>query len=339
MVCALALWPIALCAAPGSVPEKLLTPAEITAIDRENDMWRLVQADEEVARNLEILREAGFAADDIKRMEPRLTELWTIPFERHFGWLTAETVEQIQEIDRTYIARMRAARVRMAVGIQIMAPYESTPRQVSAQWHWAVLKALEYDELAEFRLMNSPSARQVDVWTKGMALTESERRQLNEWQRDYDAVYGRDAARGTWSGAENNRWRQEARLEQLGRVRDLLGDERCGAYLEAMNPAFHRMGERLGEAGASGPTTALNVWWIRQKYQLARAGENRRTELDALATAERDELTTLLGPETFARYTADADERRWLYPQRAVVQRGSPAVMKYKPVGIPPRTP
>ncbi len=320
------LWPVFLAAAETPAQEKLLSPAELAAIDRENAMWRLTRADEEVAANLEILRQAGFTPGEISRIEPKLTELWKIPFERHFGWLTAETVEQIKEIDHNYTARMRAARLRAATGIQIMAPYQATPRQVSAQWHWALLKVLDYDEIAEFRLMNAPAAREVDAWTKDITLSESERRTLNEWQRDFDAIYGRNIAPGMWNQSENNRWRQEARLEFLGRVRELLGDARCEIYLDAMSPAFRRMRDRLDAANAGNAQTALDAWWIREKYRMARADEHRWEKLDELATAERSELTTLLGEDAFARYAKDEEETRWLYPQRIVKRPPQPKV-------------
>jgi hypothetical protein len=334
------VWALAFCpiwaAAQPAISEKLLTPAEIAGIERENEMWRLLRAEEEVPRNLAILREAGFAEEEIKRLEPRMTEWWTIPFERHFGWLSFETVERIQEIDRTYTARMRAARVRAETGIQIMAPYLSSPRQVSAQWHMAILTALDYNEIAEFRLMNSPSARKVDVLTKDIALTEAERRQLNEWQREFDAEYGRGTG-GANSQEDNRRWRQETQLDFHRRVRDLLGDQRFATYLAATNSSFRRLRDILQGAGVTEASAGLDAWWIRQRYQVLRARENRWSELDELAGAERAELTTLFGAEAFARYVADKEESRWLYPQRIVVQRSAPSAMRVRALGTPAR--
>lgn len=282
--------------------EKLLTPDEIKRLDRENTFWRALRTEEDAETNLARLRRRGAHEDELAWFAPKLEELWDVDPQREWGWLRAEQVEAIKEVDRTYCARVRAARLRVATGIELDPEHRSeSPLLATSRWQRAVFRALDYDQLAEFRLMNSASAQRAARHFEQVPLTEDERRTIYEWQRDYDAASGA----GVWRAQH-----LDALLDFRVRLRSLLGDERFAVHLASADPGFAKMHDALGEEVA--PTLALDAWWIRQRFyaaQRAGAGPGRSPrELTQQAAAE---LKKLLGETLQARYL-ETDDARWL---------------------------
>jgi len=287
---------------PARAQEKLLTPDEIKRLDRENAFWRALHTDEDAETNLARLRRRGASEEDLAWFAPKLAELWDVDPQREWGWLRTEQVEAIKEVDRAYSARARAARLRIATGIELDPEHRGeSPLLVTARWQRAVLRALDYDQFAEFRLMNSDSAKRAARHFEQIALSEDERRTIYDWQRDYDLAAGA----GGWHAAQ-----LDALLEYRGRLRGLLGDERFAVHLASAEPSFAKMHDALGEEVSA--TTALDAWWIRQRFyavQRRGAGPGRsQRELSQVASAD---LKKLLGETLYAHY-AETDDARWM---------------------------
>jgi hypothetical protein len=290
--------------------EPLLSVTELNAMDRHNRMWRLVRPDDEVEVNLQAWRKAGFSAQEVEELRLRLTELWTVRLDRNFGWLRPEAVEKIQELDREYIPRLRAARLYATVGIRIGTQKIGTVAAVDRQWRRAILRLLDYDELAEFRLTNSVAARDLSRLLEGITLTTGEERRLFQLERDFRSTYDRNpAVEPRVQGAgERDAW-----LDHLAAMRMELGNERFAAYLRRANAEFDAMDAALGRLTETRPGVALDFWWLRQKLasQYAKGGAASSREWQGLVAGTREQAQEMLGDERLASYLG-SDNARWL---------------------------
>ncbi|HWA24276.1 MAG TPA: hypothetical protein VG734_01280 [Lacunisphaera sp.] len=296
--------------------ERLLTGEELAALDRENRMWRLMAVADEAPANLQRLRQAGFGAEEIDRFQPKLEEIWTVKAERNFGWLNAEAVEKVQAVDREFIPRMRAARLRETVGIQA-GTAGATITEVNRQWRRAILEVLEHDELAEFRLVNSLAAREISRLLEGIPLSTGEERRLFQLERDFRAAYQPDDLPPRRTSDAHQR---EARLDHLTAIRDTLGDDRFATYLGRADPEFAEMRPALARAGAEEPGLALELWRIRQKHLINRAGAPSGPKLRELEFAAQAAAMALLGEERFRRYAQD-ENSRWMFASRSTPRK------------------
>jgi hypothetical protein len=173
--------------------EPLLSPEEIHRLDRENEFWRALRADEDTDANLVRLRTLGAADGELASFTPKFTALWDVIYHREWGWLRPEQVDAIKAVDRKFVARLRIARVRWTTGI-VLDPTgrDETLLAINARWHRAILRVLEFDQLAEFRLMNSDTAERTARHFENVPLTDDERRTIYEWQHDYELTAGPD---------------------------------------------------------------------------------------------------------------------------------------------------
>lgn len=311
----LALFAVLLALVPGRADEKLLTPEEIRRLDRENEFWRALRADEDAAANVARLRRRGANAEELSAFEPKLAALWNVDVPRAWGWLRPEQVEAIKEVDRAFIPRIRAARLRAATGIEIDPEHRGeTLLAVNSRWQRAVLRTLDYDQLGEFRLMNSDSAQRTARHFENVPLTDDERRTIYDWQREFEATAGENGAR-LRSG------RNEAVRDHRRRIRDLIGDDRFAVHLASAEPKFARMHDALGEEIDN--TTALDAWWIREQFWIDQE-KPREIGLSnrVLAARTEDQLRARLGDPLAAHYLA-TDEARWLTGHRLQVGGGS----------------
>lgn len=283
------------------------------AIDREDRMWRVIRPEDEVETNLARLEQLGAPRKEIAAFAERLTQLWSPPAPRDYGWLSPETVAAIAQIDRDYLVRMRAARLRAASGLQ--TGDAATPAEVAGAWHRAVLRVLDDREIAELRFLNAPSSRHAAAHAKNIVLTDDERRQTYDWQRDFDALYppGR---------RHEHTHRLEDQLALWARVRSLLGDGRFADYLREASPTFARLQEIAAwEGGPSATTTGvLDLWWLWQTACVERMEKARRLpprEVDEFTVRFREDLLTRLGPN-FLAALATLDGGHWLAQPRAI---------------------
>ena len=294
--------------AQGHGEEVILSPIELAALERENAMWRATRVDESVEQNLQRWQAAGFTTADSAALQPRLRAIWDIEPARQFGWLPAETVERIQAVDREFIVRWRAVRRYEVTGIRSDHKLPEDRANLNRAWQRAILRALDARDVAEYRLMNSWSAQTVHRLAKGVALQTQERRMLCHWQREFDGVHG----------AENKfdvRFRQAefkaARLEHWSQFRALLGDHRFATYLGNAEPDFAQLVHALHQTDHTGETAALDLWFIRQRYEVARMRIARSDQRGRLRDATVEQATALLGGKDFLAYR-ETENAAWL---------------------------
>lgn len=312
-------------AAPENQAERIYTAGELAALDRENAMWRQVRVDAEVPEILEAWRKAGFNEEEVNALAPRLSELWAVSSSRHFGWLHEDTVEQLKEVDREFITRMRAVRLQQATGVQLAGRPSASTREVDRQWRQAILRVLEYDEIAEFMLMNSAAAREAARLCEGIDLSADEQRMLFLWHREFDLAHEHGGFQP--SRSRSPEWR-EARLDHLAKVQGLIGAGRFAVYLARAEPGFEEMRKGLARIVADENASVVEVWWIRQRLELAHARQPLRTSnnvraADAEAQAR---VSAVLGEERFRRY-AEEDQALWLFSTKRWRVRHPPTAL------------
>jgi hypothetical protein len=294
--------------------ERVLSAAELNALDRENAMWRLARVEQEIPDVMETWRTAGFSEAEVEALRAPLTELWSVAAERNFGWLHEDTVALVKEVDEEFIPRMRALRLYQAMGIRSERYPATSVVALNRMWRQAILRVLEYDEIAEFMLMNSPSARESARLAAGLNLSLAEQRLLFSWQREFDLANAGAGLGGL--AARRFDWR-EARLDHWDRIRELLGDDRFVVYLTRAEGEFENMREVLSGVGASESGTFLDLWWVRQKHEISRARISLGTDRTLRARDAEVQAAALavLGEERFQRY-AQNDSARWLFSHR-----------------------
>lgn len=262
--------------------------------------------------NLARLEKLGLPPEELARFAALLAQLWTPPAPRDYGWLSPEKVAAIAQIDRDYLVRMRAARLRAASGLQ--TGDAATPAEVASSWHRAVLRVLDDREIAELRFLNSPSSRRAATLAKNIVLTEDERRQIYDWQRDFDALYP--------PGQRHEHHQRLAdQLALWARIRSLIGDGRFADYLREASPTFARLQEIAAwEGGPSATTTGvLDLWWLWQTACVERMEKTRLLpprEVSEFTARFRENLRDRLGPN-FLAALATLDGGHWLAPPHA----------------------
>ncbi|MBX3736754.1 MAG: hypothetical protein KF715_08705 [Candidatus Didemnitutus sp.] len=304
----------------GIAQEKLLTPEEIRRLDRENEFWRALRADDDTDASLARLRRRGATADELSWFAPKLATIWEVDVSRAWGWLRPEQIDAIKDVDRAFIPRIRAARLRAATGIEIDPEHRGeTLLAVNARWQRAVLRTLDYDQLGEFRLMNSLSAQRTARHFENVPLTDDERRTIYDWQREFEATAGEN-------GARLRPGQRDVVLDHRRRIRDLIGDDRFAIYFASAEPKFARMHDALGEDVDN--TTALDAWWIREQFWIDQE-KPREIGLSnrVLAARAEERLRIRLGEQLATRYLA-SDDARWLTGFRLQVHGGSRAATK-----------
>jgi len=277
---------------------RLLTSEEIVRVDRENTLWRLVRVDANLSANLAGLRSNGVLAAELDWFEPKLAAAWDVPLHREFGWMRPDQVEAIKAVDDEFVARLRSARVRREVGIELDPAHRGeTVLAVLALWRRTLLRTLDYDQFAEFRLMNSPSAERAARFFENIPLSDDERRTVYAWQSEFDRI---DPPFALTAAA------LEYRLDHWSRLRDLLGDERMALYLSVSQPGFARMWNALGPEVSS--PTALDSWRILQELLLQKKrGVAYGDTMGSLQERAQARFRALIGEEVWAHFAAAPD--------------------------------
>ncbi len=293
-------------------PDRILTLAETAALEREDGMWRQLRVEDALSVCLERLRAAGYTETEVAAFQPQLAAIWETTAERNFGWLQPEAVEKIKAVDREFVARVRAVRLRETAGLATPGYWRESEQAVNQLWRRAILRELDYDEIAEFRLMNSAAAREAGRLLQGMVLTADEQRVLFMGERDFARDYGTTALEAA-NAATDWRQRAAAQLDHLAAVREVLGSERFAIYLERAAPDFAPLRESLGGNPPVSTGAALDLWWLRQQRDLAAGKKGFMTvrEWQAVVAGLRSSARKVLGEERFAAY-AQREDARWL---------------------------
>jgi len=297
-------------------PDRVYSLAEVSVIDRENKLWRAMDVTRTVEANVERLLAGGCSPAEVEALRPRLTQMWQVEPWLHFGWLAPGTLPRIEALTPDFVLRMREARVHEMLNRLGGERQPLTSAQVYAQWRTAIFQELDDRELKDVVLLNSAPALALYNLMKGLPLTTDERRSLCLMQQDHlGALQQLNESRSYLSSARINLSREETLLDYWQQMRELLGDDRFSAYLQAADPKFGRMAESLRQIGGIDLGQALNLWWVRKKDELADVRRVTGSERYQLRIQAEESAARILGPEALAAYQA-GDDAQWLRRNR-----------------------
>ena len=283
--------------------------SEVAAIDRENKLWRLVDANEGVDANMQRLVAAGVSVAEIEKFKPRLIELWgDIDPSLQIDWLDQKTLAKIEALKPDYVIPMRRARINHELYRLGAENLPVTPDGIKSRWRDAIWSILDLDQREKFTLMNSARAIALSRLIKDLPTTTQERLSLCQLQqdsyRDKFSPDGNTPAQIIVNG-------KQAWLHYWQNMRDLLGDERFANYMRKSDAGFGRMSFVLDQITGMNGKMVLDFWWIRKKDEL----EDARTPGE-LSHFQRkmeiyDSAAAVLGSNGMIIYLAD-DDSKWL---------------------------
>jgi hypothetical protein len=298
--------------------ERVYSLAEVTVIDQENKLWRAVDVTRTVEANVERLLAAGCPAAEVDAIKPRLATMWKVEPWLHLGWLAPGTAERIAELTPEFTVRLKEARVREMLNRLGGLRDPLTSVQVYAQWRTAIYQQLDDRELKDVVLLNSAPALALYGMLKGQPLTLEERRSLCLLQQEHlGSLQPATESRAYLPSGKVTRDRAEALLDYWQQMRDLLGDDRFAAYLQAAEARFARMAGVLQLTDGVTNAKVLDLWWVRKKDELADLRMVAGSERYQLKIKAEELATDILGPDALQVYLTD-DDARWLKRNKPV---------------------
>lgn len=300
--------------AKGSESERIYSVEEVAIIDRENKLWRLVDATKTVDANIQRLLDAGFPSAEVEAIRPRLAAMWEIDLGLRLDWLDQATMDKVKELEPEYTIKLRRARVRAEI-FRLGGENEPlTPGQIRDQWRNAIVEIMDEYEREQFALLNSHQANTLAKFAKDVNLTTAELKILCEWQLDYTGtiqMINRQTRLSSRDMAVNAARRKEALLDHWQRMRGLLGDDRFATYLRAADIGFGRMVEVLRRISGVGNGQYLDLWWLRKKDEIAEVQMIWGSARSQLKIKNHEAALAVLGMEKLKIYEQFSDAK-WL---------------------------
>jgi len=297
--------------ASGRESERIYSLDEVAVIDRENKLWRLVDAAKTVEANIQGLLAARFPAAEVEALKPRLVAMWAVDLGLRLDGVDQTTLAKIKELEPEYAIRLRRARVRALV-VRLGGEHEPlTPVAIQGRWRSEIMRLLDDRELQEFTLMNAPSAVALDKLTKNITLTLDERRTLYRWKQDFVGEKLMLSSQSHFRGGELSAHLLEAQLDYWRQIRELLGDDRFAVFLKAADPGFERMAGELDRIGGVHAAQVLDLWEIRKKDEVENSLIPSGSSRYGRAIKLYESAAAILGAEALAIYEQSGDAK-WL---------------------------
>ena len=226
---------------------------------------------------------------------------------RRYGQLSDDKIDAIARIERDYNEMTSDAYARQRSNTAADANTMMQTQQLMEKEKLADLAAvLTPEELAEYEMRNSASARTVMRSLRNVEVNESEYAALYEMQKAHDAANPRRVATDMNTFAQ----RQAAQAALYDQVRTVLGEDRFYAYLEGADSNYANVARALTAFPAVTPAVSYQVYQLqtelqRAMSQLSRNGPpsaDRIAELRATAETYNSRLEALIGAEAAAAY-------------------------------------
>jgi hypothetical protein len=285
---------------------QLVEQPNFAELERENEMWRAVDPKLDLEQNIARIRAMRGLPATADRVADAVASIWALAPDRDLDGLSPEAAETVREIDRLYLKHFRAARIREVAGI---GNETRSSISIARGWGVAILRALDHDDVSEFRRCNNASAETVRKAIAGLKVPYLDRRQLYVAQRSFDYTYSRTRQS---TSSVRGRWDRIRAVDELrAEFRTVLGDEGYLVYLLKVDPRFVAMYHSMGGT-AHDARTMLQAWELRSRYQMNLRGN--REQLETVASSVREELRRLVGVAAFESY-AGSEDAKWMFPR------------------------
>ncbi|MFZ5497247.1 MAG: hypothetical protein ACOZE5_18145 [Verrucomicrobiota bacterium] len=226
---------------------------------------------------------------------------------RRYGNLSDDKVDAIARIERDYGEMSSEAFAQRRGNTVADAETMMQTQQLMEQEKLADLAAaLTPEELAQYEMRNSQSARTLMRNLRNVEVTEQEYAQLYEAQKAFDAANPRRATMDGSSYAQ----RQSAQAALNEQARALLGENRFYAYLEGTDGNYANIVRTLSAFPTVSPPVSYQVYQLqtelqRTMAQVARDGPpspDKIAGMRATTEAFNSRLEALIGPEAAEAY-------------------------------------
>jgi hypothetical protein len=227
--------------------------------------------------------------------------------ERRYGTLSNDKIDAIARIERDYNEMSTEAWAKRRGNVVTSGDTIMQAQQLMEKEKLTDLSAvLSPEELAQYEMRNSNSARSLINNLRNIDLTAPEYARLYEAQKAFDdANPPRSSADPTYFSQ-----RQLAQMSLNEQARAVLGDTRFYAYLEGADRSYASVAQVLAKYPAVTPATAYQVYQLQSELQTemsqtARSGPmppEKIEEMRNTVAAYNTKLEAAVGPEVAEAY-------------------------------------
>ena len=249
--------------------------------------------------------------------------------ERRYGALPDDKIDVIAKIERDYNEMSEEAWAKRRGNAATSMETSLQTRQLMEKEKFADLAAvLTPEELAQYEMRNSVSARTLINNLRNVEITEAEYARLYQAQKSYDLA---NPMRSTIDGVSfaKRQLSQQALNEE---ARAVLGDSRFYSYLEGADRNFANVAQSLSKHPAVTPVTAYQVYQLQIELQNlmaqssqggVRPSPERMAELRASVEDYNVRLEKLIGMDAAEAYRKEGSGRAFS-PFRSVPRPAAP---------------
>lgn len=233
---------------------------------------------------------------------------------RRYGALGDDKIDAIARIERDYSEMNAEAWAKRRNNSVASTETTMQIQQLMEAEKAAELAAvLSPEELAQYEMRSSRSARTVMNHLRNLDVSESEFTRLYAAQTAFDAANPRSASMDATTFAQ----RRADQLILNEQAKSVLGEERFYSYLESSDSNYANVAQALGKHAPANPATSYQVYQMQMELQslLSQMGRNGPPSSDKIAQARatvesyNQQLEQLLGPEAAAAYRKEGSGR------------------------------
>jgi hypothetical protein len=227
--------------------------------------------------------------------------------ERRYGTLSDDKIDALAKIERDYSEMSAEAWAkRRNSSVANMETSMQTQQLMEKEKLADMAAVLTPEELAQYEMRNSPSARQLMNNLRNVDITEAEYNRLYQAQKAFDEANPRRANFDATSYAQ----RQTAQQALNEQTRTVLGDERFYSYLEGADNNYANTSQVLTKYPAVTPATTYKVYQLQVELQSlmnqgARGGAmspDKIAEMRTTVESYNARLEALIGAEAAEAY-------------------------------------
>lgn len=233
---------------------------------------------------------------------------------RRYGALGDDKIDAIARIERDYGEMNAEAWAKRRNNSMASTNTTMQIQQLMEEEKTAELSAvLTPDELAQYEMRTSRSARTVMNNLRNLDVSESEFTRLYAAQTAFEAANPRSASMDATTFAQ----RRADQLILNEQAKSVLGDERFYSYLESADGNYANVAQALGKHAPANPATSYQVYQMQMELQsvLSQMSRSGQMSSDSAAQARstvqsyNQQLEQLIGPEAAAAYRKEGSGR------------------------------
>jgi hypothetical protein len=227
--------------------------------------------------------------------------------ERRYGTLSNDKIDALAKIERDYGEMSAEAWAKRRGNVATSMEATMQTQQLMEKEKLADMAAvLTPEELAQYELRNSPTARTLMNNLRNVDITDTEYARLYQAQKAFDEANPRRATMDQNTFAQ----RQAAQMTFNEEVRGLLGDSRFYSYLEGADFTYANVAKTLTTYPTVTPSASYQVYRLQNELQLAMAQSSRdgrpspekMAEMRTTVESYNTRLEALIGAEAAAAY-------------------------------------